>query len=1055
MAGPAQAKSSGVATEGPSSAVVILADDPTSVDELGGHLRVASAIAALIHQGVDSGRSIALTGSWGSGKSSIIRMLSEQLESTTSDRPPVLVFDAWNYQGDALRRAFLEQFIDHAARLAPKVKTVEKKWPDRKPKEPPSTRRVKWTEDLDLITGRRESSDSRAERPLTGWGLAVAIYLLLCLPLGTAFLSKYEIKYDFWRFNFALLFVATYAIPIVIAVMAWVRAGFKADALKALLLREATQDTSTTTVKTKEPSSADFRKLFNEIASYLMGDECRRLVIVVDNLDRIDAAAAVTMWATMRIFFDSSPNAPDWQKRIWLIVPFDRSALEGLWQSPDGKGNDFVESFLNKTFQIAFHVSPPVLTTWKDFLQKSLNKAFPGTVQSAERDAVYELFALRQATPSPREIKMFINKVAALRLLWSGAEQIDLPFLAAYVLHQKEIKADGSGLLLGEVLSREAAGILLRYKPGVDCGGQLAAAHFNVSPGVAIQVLVDSRFTAALAAGNQDALVSLRKSANFWTVFERFAQGQLTKWQEPETLARVVKFLSGSESPEAEATPFITRIWPTVLSSAASMSTWGSDLSAEKAAVFPVLLGKAPDGDFAPIATGMLSHLQAQVSATTVNAKTWVSALRDVLGEIQKRATHATLAQNYKVTAAVPVYISIVTAALDMDPAGLTLQHVDCSAPADVPRELAGLLSTMKEEDFLRVKNALESSVPSGWDAFDTNVITALPSLAPKDTVTAIRAILQPRTGRPDVEPLLTQVSPTALSKFGDAGFESRGQWREAGVLAAAVLVSTPTSLPPALSAPVAPLMDSIADALLEFGLSSKVFAFSWGLAAPLLDAIVRKGRFDDLDPEAVLGYQQDIVPGASGDRVVPAAKSDRFLQHVLGLTILSFDHYPFLTVWLKGLADFSREKAALHLGTLMANQAFVPIPSTFDLLNEIFAAGGVAWLPLAKASELLGLPSLPENLKSYLSQRTSLGDRTVQQLLEEAEKATPAARDALRDLAIDRARGDYASAAGDRSASLLAWGEALLARGRRGPWQTAKSFAERAQHIFIQVGQP
>jgi hypothetical protein len=51
---------------------------------------------------------------------------------------------------------------------------------------------------LDLVTGRRESSESRADRPLTGWGLAVAISLLLCLPLGGAFIAKYDpSKYDF------------------------------------------------------------------------------------------------------------------------------------------------------------------------------------------------------------------------------------------------------------------------------------------------------------------------------------------------------------------------------------------------------------------------------------------------------------------------------------------------------------------------------------------------------------------------------------------------------------------------------------------------------------------------------------------------------------------------------------------------------------------------------------------------------------------------------------------------------------------------------------------
>ena len=55
MAGPAPAKPAGESAELPP--VVILSDDPTPVDELGdAHRRVASAIAALIRQGADSGR---------------------------------------------------------------------------------------------------------------------------------------------------------------------------------------------------------------------------------------------------------------------------------------------------------------------------------------------------------------------------------------------------------------------------------------------------------------------------------------------------------------------------------------------------------------------------------------------------------------------------------------------------------------------------------------------------------------------------------------------------------------------------------------------------------------------------------------------------------------------------------------------------------------------------------------------------------------------------------------------------------------------------------------
>jgi ABC-type Fe3+ transport system permease subunit len=93
---------------------------------------------------------------------------------------------------------------------------------------------------IDLVTGRREKSEAHADRPLTAWGLAVAISLLFCLPLGGAFLSKFDTSKFFWTSSFAWLAMAAYAIPILVAGIAWLKDGRKADALKSLLLARTT-----------------------------------------------------------------------------------------------------------------------------------------------------------------------------------------------------------------------------------------------------------------------------------------------------------------------------------------------------------------------------------------------------------------------------------------------------------------------------------------------------------------------------------------------------------------------------------------------------------------------------------------------------------------------------------------------------------------------------------------------------------------------------------------------------------------------------------------------
>lgn len=93
---------------------ILLPDSPAQTDAFGSHERLASAIAELISSDT-GGKSIALTGSWGSGKSTVITLLKSKLEAYAR----VFVFDAWAHEGDPLRRAFLERLIDFTESWAP------------------------------------------------------------------------------------------------------------------------------------------------------------------------------------------------------------------------------------------------------------------------------------------------------------------------------------------------------------------------------------------------------------------------------------------------------------------------------------------------------------------------------------------------------------------------------------------------------------------------------------------------------------------------------------------------------------------------------------------------------------------------------------------------------------------------------------------------------------------------------------------------------------------------------------------------------------------------
>lgn len=91
-----------------------LDDDPSFSDELGGaHGRPAEALASVISAS-STGKLIGLVGMWGSGKSTVIRLLDKTLERYAghgSVDVVILNFKAWQHEGDPLRRTFLESLI--------------------------------------------------------------------------------------------------------------------------------------------------------------------------------------------------------------------------------------------------------------------------------------------------------------------------------------------------------------------------------------------------------------------------------------------------------------------------------------------------------------------------------------------------------------------------------------------------------------------------------------------------------------------------------------------------------------------------------------------------------------------------------------------------------------------------------------------------------------------------------------------------------------------------------------------------------------------------------
>ncbi|MDD4995588.1 MAG: P-loop NTPase fold protein [Patescibacteria group bacterium] len=348
---------------------------------------------------------IGLFSRWGTGKSTIIEMIRHDLQS------PMFVFDAWKYQEDSLRRIFLIELVNFL--ISQKQLSPE----DKKILDP----LYKSTEEsCEITTAEMQVSSAGWLKKVwlllkTNWLLVLSLILvigwvILNLIFKNNNLIIQTIK-DFAAVVASFSVLALFFKPLLEKV--WERSVEKFLSSLNPLASIKTRVEKEERLNSPEQFEALFRLILQKVN--------KKVVIVFDNIDRVQGDAAIKILSAIKTFLDPAGVAG-----LVFIVPCDSEAIISQIKSFYGgqDDEDFDPSeYLRKLFNVVIWTPEFIEADLHAYIKKLINDT--GEIKSLlqGQDSEDIVYVISNAfSNNPREIKQFINNLIAALVLASKTE---------------------------------------------------------------------------------------------------------------------------------------------------------------------------------------------------------------------------------------------------------------------------------------------------------------------------------------------------------------------------------------------------------------------------------------------------------------------------------------------------------------------------------------------------------------------------------------------------------------------------------------------------------
>ncbi|MHA1228628.1 MAG: P-loop NTPase fold protein, partial [Candidatus Hodarchaeales archaeon] len=451
-------------------------------------------------------------------------------------------FDAWSHEGNTLRRTFIDEYI----RSLYQYKDVKGFLSYLK--------KCEVTKKEKFIRSTKQKSVSDPDVKFSD-GLWFALFTIL-FTLGIALINRGIDVLTFtsenarcnWEiptgiFSILLIFLISLLCSLIkVKDTKKINDGNTKNGIWNIIVSQFRSQTTAIAESSPEITSITFQELFSDFLTgfnkFIKKNDKRKLIIIIDNLDRMQKTKALSLFSTIQTFFDI-PKKENLFNNIWVIIPYDRTGIKNIWESSTtNEGHENVNIIGNymieKRMSVIFHVPPIVLSDFHGYFISQLREAFTNDKNHSDKELekVFQIFdyfpnckysknndiakKFKIEFKTPRQIKHLINDIGEIHRQW----EYPLPDILFYVLSCRFSLITSENQILEFLNHLERDNYLLSLLSD-KIYDVVVCSWFNLDSYSAYQILLGNSIKEKIVDKDKAGLIELKNDYKnyFWIIF--------------------------------------------------------------------------------------------------------------------------------------------------------------------------------------------------------------------------------------------------------------------------------------------------------------------------------------------------------------------------------------------------------------------------------------------------------------------------------------------------------------------------------------------------------